>query len=137
MLNTRFSMNCNSFSTKAGLFDLILNIILSLALRDKKCFIIWILNVAPAIFICIGCHYRIRGRQRNFIIRLACNRWCGLFWDIISKHCKWIMICGPTFINDIGHKKTLKISTRSVDFGIPTIKIFLNKKWYWCTLGVE
>ena len=38
------------------------------------------------------------------------------------------MLYGPAFINDTGHKKTLKIITMAVDFGFPTIKIFLRRK---------
>ena len=32
--------------------------------------------------------------------------------------------------------KTLKIITRTVDFGIPTIKIFLSIKIFWRTVGI-
>ena len=51
-----------------------------------------------------------------------------VFLDTILKHCKWIMLRGTVFINERGHIKTLKIIARTVDFGIPTIEIFLNKK---------
>ena len=44
------------------------------------------------------------------------------------KHYKWIMLRGTAFINKSGHIKTLKIIMRTVDFVIPTIEIFLNKK---------
>ena len=39
------------------------------------------------------------------------------------------MLIGPAFINESGHIKTLKITTRTVNFGIPTLEIFLNKKY--------
>ena len=46
------------------------------------------------------------------------------------------MFRGPAFINDSAHIKDLKIITGTVDFGIPTIEIFLNKKLFWRTVGV-
>ena len=46
------------------------------------------------------------------------------------------MLRGPIFTNEIGHIKTVKRITRTVDFGIPTIEIFLNGKVFWCTLGI-
>ena len=52
-----------------------------------------------------------------------------VFLYAILKHCKWIMFRGPAFINESGHIKNLKIITKTVDFGIPTIEIFLNKKY--------
>ena len=58
------------------------------------------------------------------------------FLYAIYKHCKWIMLIGITFINERGHIKTLKIITRTVDFGIPTIKIFLNKKYFGVQLAL-
>ena len=39
------------------------------------------------------------------------------------------MLIGPAFVNDSGHIKTQKRITRTVNFGIPTIEIFLNKKY--------
>ena len=38
------------------------------------------------------------------------------------------MVHGTAFIKEIGNIKTLKIFTRAVDFGIPTIEIFPFKK---------
>ena len=38
------------------------------------------------------------------------------------------MIQSTAFINEIGHIKTLKVITRTVDFGILTLKISLNNK---------
>ena len=58
------------------------------------------------------------------------------FWDTISKHCKWIMLLGPAFLNDSGHIKTMKIITRNVGFRIPTLEIFLNKKRFLRTVGI-
>ena len=58
------------------------------------------------------------------------------FLDNISKQCKWIMLLGPALLNDRGHIKTLKIITRTVDFGIPTLEIFLNKKIFLRTVGI-
>ena len=53
-----------------------------------------------------------------------------VFFYTISKNCKWIMLSDTTFINKSGHIKTPKIITRNVDFGIPTIEIFLRKKYF-------
>ena len=33
-----------------------------------------------------------------------------------------------------GH--TRRVRTRTVDFGIPTLEIFLNKKWFWRRIGI-
>ena len=46
------------------------------------------------------------------------------------------MLRGPKFINESIHIKNLKIFTRNVDFGIPTLEIFLSKKMFLRTLGV-
>ena len=54
----------------------------------------------------------------------------------MSKNDKWIMLMGTTFINESGHINTLKIITRTVDFGILTLEVFLNKKRFWRTVGI-
>ena len=46
------------------------------------------------------------------------------------------MLRGSAFINERGHIKTLKIITGLVDFGIPTLEIFLNKKMFLHMVGV-
>ena len=58
------------------------------------------------------------------------------FLYTILEHCKWIIVRSPVFLNESGHIKTLKIITRTKDFGIPTIEIFLNKNIFWCTVGM-
>ena len=65
-----------------------------------------------AIFLFLGFHFRIRRRRRSSIVRHAFIRWSRFF----RYHFKTLQ-----FI------KTLKKITKTVDFGIPTIKIFLNK----------
>ena len=47
---TGFSMDFNGFSTKAGIFDIILNSASYFALRDQQFILIWILNVARRFF---------------------------------------------------------------------------------------
>ena len=46
------------------------------------------------------------------------------------------MLIGSALLNESGHIKTLKIITRTVDFGIPTLKIFLNKKIFLRIVGI-
>ena len=58
------------------------------------------------------------------------------FLYIISKNYKWIILIGPELINESGHIKTLKIIIRTVDSGIPTLKIFLNKKNFGVQLAL-
>ena len=97
------------------------------ALRYKQYFFHLELKRVTAIFLSRGCRGKIRGWRRNSIVHIACNRRSCLFWDTISINFKWIMICGPAFINKSGHIKNLKIITRTVDFGIPNLEIFFNK----------
>ena len=59
-----------------------------------------------------------------------------VFFYKVSKHCKWIMLSGTAFINYSSHINILKIIMRTVYFGIPTIKIFLNKNILWRRVGV-
>ena len=98
-------------------------------------FFIWILNLARWFF-SVECYCWIRRGRKNSIVRLAHNRQSRIFCDTISKHCKWIILQGPAFINESGHIKTLKKIARTVDFCIPKIKKNLNKKRFWRTVGI-
>ena len=45
------------------------------------------------------------------------------------------MLRGYAFINEISHIITLKIVTRTMEVGIPTLKIFLSKIIFWRAIG--
>ena len=139
MSTSKFRMIKNCLSTKVGIFELSLDRSSSSIIRYRQLIFIFFVKRAMAIFhnfLYFGCHFRIRRRQRSSIVHRSFTRWSCIFWYTIYKHCKWIMLIDPTFINESGHIKTLKIITRTVDFWIPTIKIFLNKKIFWRRLGI-
>ena len=47
------------------------------------------------------------------------------------------MLLGPAFLNESGHIQNLKIITRTVDFGIPTLEIFLKKQQFRTVVIIE
>ena len=73
---------------------------------------------------------------KDFYCSLWLYKKISSFLNTISKHYKWVMLLGPSFFNDRGHIKTLKRITRTVDFGIPTLEIFLNINRSWPTIGI-
>ena len=139
MSTSKLSMVKNGLVTKAGIFDPFLNRKTSSNLREWQLNFILLVKRGMAIFykkfLYFGCHFRIRRLKRSSIVNRAFIR-CPFFKYTIYKHCKWIMLFGPEFINESGHTKTLKIMTRNVDFEIPTLEIFLSKKIFWRTVGI-
>ena len=125
---TGFSMAHTLLSTKGrSFFSLILNSASSFSLIDKQCLLILIINVAQIFFLFLDIIAESEGDKiiSSSILPVPDDL---VFFHTISKHYKWIMLLGPSSINVSSHIKTLEIITRTVDFGIPTIKIFLNKK---------
>ena len=137
---SKSSMVKNSLITKVGIFDLFLNrSSLSILKYWQLKFFFFVkrgMAISQRTFLYFGCYFRIRRRQNISIIHHAFIIWSCLFWYTIFKHCMWIMLICNVFINEGGHIKNLKIITRAVYFGIPTLEIFLNKKRLRRTVGI-